>query len=78
MCVNAALLSCKNFVVIFDIHFFFRSNFSDLEIEMFFCQFDVDGNVLLDCLETNKVLSELGEKKNPENPETRPGTMIVA
>ncbi len=37
---------------------------------MFFCRYDVDGNVLLDRHETNKVLTELGEKKNPES---RPG-----
>ena len=42
---------------------------------MFFCRHDVDGNILLDRHETNKVLMELGEKKNPE---TRPGIGMIS
>ena len=51
---------------------FCRSNFSDVEIEMFFCRSDIDGNVFLDRNETNKVLNDLGEQNRPE---TRPGNL---
>jgi hypothetical protein len=49
-----------------------RCNFSDTEIEMFFCRYDIDGNVLLDRHETNKALGDFGEKKIPES---RPGEL---
>ena len=38
---------------------FFRCNFSDLEIEMFFARYDRDGNFVFTTDETNRILNDI-------------------
>ena len=38
---------------------FFRCNFSDMEIEMFFARYDVDGNFVFTANETNRILNDI-------------------
>ena len=39
--------------------FFFRCNFSDMEIEMFFARYDKDGNFVFTPEETNEILNDI-------------------
>ena len=55
----------------------FRCNFSDLEIEMFFARYDVDGNFVFTTDETNRILHDISWDKvdRPDTsaaPQSRP------
>ena len=50
--------------------FCFRCNFSDLEIEMFFVRYDVDGDFQFNNSETGRILDDLDHNLVERVPET--------
>ena len=54
----------------FDLFFFnLRCNFSDLEIEMFFVRYDVDGNFEFNNEETGRILDDIDHDRLDRAPE---------
>lgn len=57
--VKTAIILVWTFTYLFFNLEIFRCNFSEMEIEMFFCRYDVDGDVKLDVTETYKILNDI-------------------